>query len=94
MACSVDGCDRRYRARGFCNLHYLRWRRHGDPLTVRTRPKCVFCDQPHRARGFCWSHYARWRRAGKKDPHLESGTWRWPIGHPREFKILDDWPDK
>jgi hypothetical protein len=29
--CSVDGCDKAVIARGLCNNHYKRWRRHGDP---------------------------------------------------------------
>lgn len=29
--CSVDGCETKVRARGYCNPHYLRWKRHGDP---------------------------------------------------------------
>lgn len=30
--CSIDGCTRRTKARGWCNRHWLRWSRHGDPL--------------------------------------------------------------
>ncbi len=30
--CSVGGCTNPVRARGFCNSHYARWRRYGDPL--------------------------------------------------------------
>lgn len=30
--CSIEGCLRRHEARGWCSLHYDRWRRHGDPL--------------------------------------------------------------
>lgn len=31
--CSIDGCENGGKlARGWCNRHYLRWRRHGDPL--------------------------------------------------------------
>lgn len=32
--CKVEGCDRRPTGRGYCNPHYQRWYRHGDP-TVR-----------------------------------------------------------
>lgn len=30
--CSVAGCGRGHRARGFCSSHWKRWRRYGDPL--------------------------------------------------------------
>lgn len=31
--CTVDGCDNRGEIKhGFCNKHYRRWRRHGNPL--------------------------------------------------------------
>lgn len=33
--CSVPGCERHALKRGFCNAHYLRWWRHGDPLHGR-----------------------------------------------------------
>lgn len=35
--CQVAGCDNDYRIRkGYCNRHYLRLKRHGDPLMGRT----------------------------------------------------------
>lgn len=30
--CSIEGCESPHRARGWCNSHWLRWRRFGDPL--------------------------------------------------------------
>lgn len=30
--CSVDGCTDPVYRRVWCNAHYLRWRRHGDPM--------------------------------------------------------------
>ncbi|MBN9210756.1 MAG: hypothetical protein BGO45_10805 [Microbacterium sp. 71-36] len=30
--CAIDDCDRPSRARGWCTLHWDRYRRHGDPL--------------------------------------------------------------
>lgn len=30
--CSIDGCGKPRYVRGWCNAHYLRWKRHGDPL--------------------------------------------------------------
>jgi lambda repressor-like predicted transcriptional regulator len=29
--CTIDGCDKLVRARGWCSKHYQRWQRHGDP---------------------------------------------------------------
>ena len=30
-ACRVESCGRAYYARGWCDMHYRRWRRHGSP---------------------------------------------------------------
>jgi hypothetical protein len=37
--CSIEGCENKARVRGFCNTHYTRWRRHGNPLGGRPRNK-------------------------------------------------------
>ena len=33
-SCSVTGCDKKSRTKGYCGKHYARWHRHGDPLHV------------------------------------------------------------
>lgn len=38
MACFVDGCDDEAVAKGMCDKHYRRWRKHGDP-NCTGRPK-------------------------------------------------------
>jgi hypothetical protein len=30
--CSVQGCEKPTKARGWCTMHWTRWSRHGDPL--------------------------------------------------------------
>lgn len=35
MKCTLDGCSRRLTAKGYCGLHYNRWRRHGDPRIAK-----------------------------------------------------------
>lgn len=30
--CAVDGCTKQPRTRGWCNRHYSKWHRYGDPL--------------------------------------------------------------
>lgn len=35
--CSIPECGRTHKSNSYCNMHYLRLRRHGDPLkTVKT----------------------------------------------------------
>jgi Mor family transcriptional regulator len=39
--CEVPNCDRSYYGRGYCNMHYQRWRTHGDPtakMNMRNEP--------------------------------------------------------
>ena len=32
--CSIEGCSKPSRRRNWCNMHYNRWNRHGDPLVT------------------------------------------------------------
>lgn len=38
VECSVGECPKPVLARGWCNAHYRRWQRHGDPLKGSTSP--------------------------------------------------------
>ena len=69
--CSVAGCDRPYKARGWCRVHYERWRVRGSPYTLKklangTHETCTIakCDKTHRSRGWCTMHWTRWSRYG------------------------------
>lgn len=33
--CTIEGCEKRHVARGWCDTHYCRWKRTGDPLNTR-----------------------------------------------------------
>lgn len=30
--CSIEGCEKNVTGRGWCAMHYKRWRKHGDPM--------------------------------------------------------------
>ena len=36
--CKVDGCDSPSAGRGWCQKHWTRWRKHGDPTVVKGFP--------------------------------------------------------
>lgn len=67
--CQVDGCERLALARGWCGMHYQRWKANGDPLVDRRatgRRTCTIngCTKQVVGRGWCANHYERWRRHG------------------------------
>lgn len=39
--CTIEGCEGKHHSRGWCHLHYKRWRKHGDPMVggVKREPK-------------------------------------------------------
>ncbi len=73
-ACKVEGCKGPYRARGYCRVHYQKWRRgklprprfktcnHGVNKLKRGEKK--ECLQPVFRRGLCEEHYQA--KYGKK----------------------------
>lgn len=71
--CSIEGCERAVVARGWCQTHWRRWRRNGDPGTGEVEVKvqrqsdvCAVdgCERERVQRDWCRAHYARWRRHG------------------------------
>lgn len=71
--CRIEGCSGTGRIRrGWCNRHYLRWRRHGDPLAGGTfyveygaTCKAGDCEQPPTKLALCEVHYKRGWRANR-----------------------------
>ena len=43
--CSVADCGKPHSKRGYCNTHFLRWKRHGDPLTTKRRVDSNNCGK-------------------------------------------------
>jgi len=73
-------CGRPIYGLGYCNKHWQRFKKHGDPLTVKNKipgwisdtddRMCtivegdVRCAEPLKARGMCGMHWARWDAYG------------------------------
>lgn len=45
--CAIEGCEAVVSVRGWCDKHYHRWRVHGDPLVVKSRPPSVFAGEQY-----------------------------------------------
>lgn len=69
--CTVEGCGKPHKSRGYCQTHYMRYKR-GVPVEhpVRPRgpkpPECVEegCSSPVKGRGLCNLHYTRLLKNG------------------------------
>jgi hypothetical protein len=69
--CAFEGCGRPRSRRGWCEAHYQRWRKYGDPAglgdpvryAVGQQCELEGCDRQVRANGLCARHAAAARRA-------------------------------
>jgi hypothetical protein len=62
--CSVEGCDRPHAANGYCDGHYQRVKRTGDPEPAKPLPPKKLCSVEgcgglHSSKGLCKKHYGR-----------------------------------
>lgn len=67
--CTLKDCQGIRVARGYCNKHYLRWKKHGDPMMTLHREICCIkdCGKKHAGLGYCDMHYGRhWRHGDTK----------------------------
>ena len=70
--CIIENCQNNIVAKGFCNKHYLRFKKYGDPLHSQHKTGCLIdgCVRKHSALGYCATHHRRIMRHG--DPNYMS----------------------
>lgn len=80
QVCSIDGCDRASYARGWCNPHWQRWKRSGDPGLAEIQKHlkshtCSVpdCDNQSHARDICAAHYRQWAKLQDHKPCSTEG---------------------
>lgn len=76
--CSAEGCDRPCVSRGWCQMHYCRWRKHGTtdaqpPPAPAPVHACSAegCAKPRKALGLCALHWDRQYQAKRRTPLVE-----------------------
>lgn len=63
--CSINGCNKPVKSRGWCSAHYERNRKYGEALAPIRTPRrlntCIVagCNKPVKATGLCHAHYSR-----------------------------------
>ncbi len=73
--CNVDGCTEKSRSGGFCQKHYVRFKKTGTTDLIKVKRICSVegCGEEHAGRGFCTMHYNRWRVYGTPIPTKMKG---------------------
>lgn len=76
--CSIEGCEHKHRACGYCNKHYVQfvhYNRDHSAVGINHRRQrklgqvCSVddCTKPAKTRTYCIVHYGRWSRHGSTD---------------------------
>lgn len=88
--CKVEGCERSHEALGYCEKHYKRFKKWGDPLYVKINMVnsgvCSIdgCNNKYHGLGFCSDHYLKFKVYG--DPLFEDKNRHGMSGIP-EYKV-------
>ena len=70
--CSVGGCDRPHKSRGWCRLHYFRWKSTGEPGPAEPLRK----PREHGEVSYWRAHVLLKETKGRAAEHLCSHCWQ------------------
>jgi hypothetical protein len=58
-SCLVKNCENKYLCKGFCQKHYRKNKKYGDPLAKKEKQFCSIenCENKYFCKGFCRKHY-------------------------------------
>ena len=102
-SCAVLQCNRRSRALNFCQKHYLRFKKYGDPQTLkyytesedkRTHKSCCSCGQNLRIDEFYWlkNRYGHRTRASYCRRCCTIRVTEWRKSNPEKAKqVAKNW---
>ena len=67
--CSVEGCDGKHHALGFCNKHWKQYKKYGKIMDEEYDKAKICsveeCNEKHFGLGFCKRHYAQYKNMEK-----------------------------
>lgn len=55
--CCIENCKRPYRAKGYCNIHYKKWRQGELPHRRYKTCSAPECRKPITQKALCAEHY-------------------------------------
>lgn len=74
-ACKVKDCKRPYRSKGYCAIHFKKWRRGELEGAKKGRYRICSeenCKKPTFKKGYCEQHYSAWSASKKGTPASEA----------------------
>lgn len=93
--CRVDWCEKDAFCKGYCNSHYHRLIRYGNPLCggryvspAKEHEKCSFngCSNKKTHRGYCYKHFTELIKTGGLEPKkMPNGT------HASSHRLYNSW---
>lgn len=82
--CSVDGCENKFLAKGYCGKHWQRLNKYGDVTVVKVKPLPPTCAvdgcsrKPHTrldGRPVCNMHWLRLHATGQAELQVKPPSW-------------------